>query len=207
MYENLIPTNVLASATSFFHAEPFFFEGYVDVRFRDINMIAEKIGCCGIATMPSGDEITFMSYAVPNYPLDGEFIRNKITTSIKKGKKKVPYDIDLNLIHSSIKLKHKNTYRNNMTFLFNENELHSITLNQSVVPNGSDEVNYLLYSSELQNKYPLDESNMRYFYVFHYLMEHTGLKGMLTAESYFEQFEEFMEHYHSDLDLLKMHEI
>lgn len=207
MNENLIPPNVLASAKSFFHAEPFFFEGYVDVRFRDINMIAEKIGCCGIATMPSGDEIIFMSYAVPNYPLDGEFVRNRITTPIKQGKKKVPYDIDLNLIHSSIKLKHKNTYRNNMTFLFDENELHSITLNQSVLPNGSDEVNYLLYSAELQEKYSLDESNMGAFYVFHYLMQNSGLKNMLSADSYFEQFKEFMQDYHSNLDLLKMHDI
>jgi len=207
MNENVIPSHVLASAESFFHAEPFFFEGYVNVRFRPINMIAEKIGCCGIATMPSDEEIIFMSYGVPNYPLEGEFVRNRVTTPIKKGKKKVPYDIDLNLIHISIKLKHKNTYRNNMTFLFNENELHSITLNQSVVPNGSDEVNYLLYSSELQAKYQLKQNNMRDFYVFHYLMNNSGLKSMLTAASYLEQFEEFMQYYHSNLDLLKMHDI
>lgn len=202
MTDLIIPDHVLASAKAFLEKETFFFHGYVSAVFKPMKMVYDDIGCYCVITMPNGDERFFDSY-----PSVNKVVHHRVPVSIKEGKKRIPYLIDLNAINSSIKLKHKNIYRNNLWFQFVENDLDKIILNQSVAPNGSDEVTYLLYSAELSNQFNLNDGNSSAFYVFNHLMSHTKLKDLLPDDDYFVQFKHFVKTDSSHIELLKMYEI
>lgn len=202
MTELIIPDYVLDAATAFLAKETFFFHGYVSAVFKPMQMIYDDVGCYCVITMPNGDERFFDSY-----PTINKVVRHRVFISTKKGKKRIPYAIDLNAINSSIKLNHKNTYCNNLTFEFTADELNKVFLNQSVSPSGSDEVNYLLYSSKLTAQFNLTPNNSSTFYIFNHLMTHTQLKDILPEEDYFSQFEHFVKTDCSYVKLLKMYSI
>jgi hypothetical protein len=202
MTDLVIPDHVLASAKAFLEKETFFFKGYVSAVFKPMLMAWNEFGCYCVITMPNGDERFFDSYSSVN-----NNVHHRVPISIKEGKKRIPYSIDLNAINSSIKLNHKNLYRNNLWFQFIDNNLDKIILNQSVVPNGSDEIAYLLYSAELSNQFNLNASNSASFYIFNHLMNNTPLKDILPENDYFSQFKYFSQNDSAHVELLKMYVI
>lgn len=202
MSELIIPDHVLASAKDFLAKEIFFFGGYLSAVFKPMPMVYDDIGCYCVVTLPNGDERFFESYPALN-----NIVQHRVSSSIRKGKKRIPYTIDFNAIHSSIKLNHKNTYSNNLWFEYIGNNLNKIICNQSVSPNNSNEVAYLLYSAELSNQFKLNDSNSADFYVFHHLMENTHLKDLLPENDYFAQFKYFVKNRKSHIALLKMYTI
>lgn len=202
MTDLIIPNHVLASAKSFLAQETFFFQGYVSAVFKPMQMVWDEAGCYCVVTMPNGDERIFDSYSSVN-----KEVHHRVPISIKAGKKRIPYSIDLNAINSSIKLNHRKLYSNNLWFQFTGNDLNTITLNQAVATNGFDEVSYLLYSDELHRQFNLNDSNSAAFYVFNYLMTHTQLKDILPIEDYFSQFKHFLKSDIAHVELLKMYAI
>lgn len=202
MADLIIPEHVLASAKTLLEKESFFFQGYLSAVFKPMTMFSDDIGCYCIITMPNGQERYFDSYSSVH-----NIVHHRIPTSIKEGKKRIPYSIDLNTINSSIKLNHKNLYKNNLWFQFIDNNLDKITLNQSVCSDGSSEVNYLLYSTAISDQFNLNDSNSANFYVFNYLMKNTQLKDILPEDNYFSQFKHFLKTDSAHIELLKMYAI
>lgn len=202
MTDLIIPDHVLASAKAFLAQETFFFQGYVSAVFKPMQMVWDEAGCYCVVTMPNGDERIFDSYSSVN-----KEVHHRVPISIKAGKKRIPYSIDLNAINSSIKLNHRKLYSNNLWFQFTGNDLNTITLNQAVAPNGFDEVSYLLYSDQLHRQFNLNDSNSAAFYVFNHLMTHTQLKEILPTEDYFSQFKHFLKSDIAHVELLKMYAI
>ena len=204
MTDLIIPDHVLASAKAFLAQETFFFQGYLSAVFKPMQMVWDEAGCYCVVTMPNGDERFFDSYSSVNND-----VHHRVSISIKAGKRRIPYSIDLNAINSSIKLNHKKVYsnNNNLWFQFIGDSLDKITLNQSVAANGSDEVNYLLYSAELSGQFKLNDGNSAAFYIFHHLMKYTKLKEILPIDDYFSQFKHFVKKDSSYVELLKMYAI
>jgi hypothetical protein len=202
MTDLIIPDHVLASAKDLLAKELFFFGDHVSAVFKPMQMVYDDVGCYCVVTMPNGDERFFESYPALN-----NIVLHRVSSSIRKGKKIIPYIIDFNAIHSSIKLNHKNTYSNNLWFEYIDNNLTKIIFNQSVSQNNFNEVIYLLYSAKLSNQFKLNDSNSADFYVFHHLMENTHLKEILPEDNYFEQFKNFVKNRKSHIDLLKMYTI
>jgi hypothetical protein len=202
MSDLIIPDHVLASAESFLEKEAFFFQDRVSAVFKPMRMAYDDVGCYCVITMPNGDERFFDSYPALN-----KVVRNRVPISIKEGKKRIPYAIDLNTINSSIKLNHRNLYRNNLWFEFTGNDLNKVILNQSITPDGSEDVIYLLYSDALHCQFNLNDSNSAAFYVFNHLMTHTHLKEILPEEDYFSQFKHFLKSDIAHVELLKMYSI
>lgn len=202
MSDLIIPDHVLASAESFLEKEVFFFQDRMSAVFKPMKMVYDDVGCYCVITMTNGVERFFDSYPALN-----KVVRNRVPISIKEGKKRIPYAIDLNAIHRSIKLNHRNLYRNNLWFEFTGNVLNKIILNQSITPNGSEDVIYLLYSDELSCQFNLNESNSAAFYVFNHLMTHTKLKDLLPEKDYFSQFKHFLNSDIAHIELLKMYAI
>jgi hypothetical protein len=202
MTDLIIPDHVLASAKDFLEQETFFFQSRVSAVFKPMKMVYDDVGCYCVIAMPNGDERFFDSY-----PSLNQVVRHRVPISIKEGKKRIPYAIDLNAINSSIKLNHRNLYRNNLWFEFTGNDLNKVILNQSITPDGSEDVRYLLYSDELSSQFKLNESNSAAFYVFNHLMTHTQLKDILPEDNYFSQFKHFVKTDSSHIELLKMYAI
>lgn len=202
MSELIIPDHVLESAESFLEKETFFFQNRVSAIFKPMKMVYDDVGCYCSIIMPNGDERFFDSY-----PVLKKNVKNRVVTPIKEGKKRIPYTIDLNSIHSSIKISHRKLYRNNLYFEFNGNELDRIILNQSISHHGDESVSFLLYSDKLNGQFNLNENNSSSFYIFNHLMTYTQLKDVLPEDDYFAQFKHFVKKDSSYIDMLKMYTI
>lgn len=202
MTDLIIPDHVLASSEVFLEKETFFFQNRVSAVFKPMKMTYDDVGCYCVITMPNGNKRFFDSYPALN-----KVVRHRVPISIKEGKRRIPYAIDLNAINSSIKLKHRNIYRNNLWFEFTGNDLNKVILNQSITPDGSEDVRYLLYSDELSRQFNLNESNSAAFYIFNHLMTHTQLKEILPEDNYFSQFKHFLKSDSAHVELLKMYAI
>lgn len=196
-----IPDDVLVASKLFLDSQKSFFSEFVKASFKAINMIGEQIGC--FSTVVCKDkEYYFSCYK----NVDGT-ISVTFTLDINCAKKLFPYKIDLNKIHQSIKLSHSKLYRNNITFYFIDNELKKVTLNQSIQPNGSDEISYVLYDKNLHEKFNLDEHNSLNFYIFNHLKKNTLLIDILNGSDISAQFSDFVSNYSDHINILKMYNI
>lgn len=202
MSETDIPEKILQSAKNLLASESTFFNNYLSVVFKPMTVLGGDIGCYSDITLPNDKSI-----AINSFPFSQDVVYHMVIVPIKDGKKRLPYIMDLNRINSSIKIKYRKLYKNNMTFTYLNNVLNTVAINQSITPNGSDEINYLVYSKDTHAEFGLNDRNSMSFYIFNFLMQNTRLAQILPDSTFLNKFEQFMAADKSYCDLLQMYEV